>query len=215
MIVTGLRAVRRPPGYVAVEVDGARVAVLPAEQVQALGLERGRPLNEVGVREVERAGAVEAAHRAAVKLLAVRDRATHELLARLRRKGLPPDVVAEVVGRLESAGLLHDARFAESFARARAERGYGRGRILADLAARGVARLVAERAVDGLSALDEDARAERIERLARKRAARLAGLPSEIRLRRLVGFLARRGYGGGDTLRIARRVVEAENGGHG
>jgi regulatory protein len=206
MVITRLKPVSRPSGFVAVEVDGTRFALLPAERVAALRLETGRELDDADAAEVERVGAAEDAYRVAVRLLAARGRSVQEILTRLRQRGFRPDAVAEAVGRLETAGWLDDRQFAETFARARAERGFGRARIVADLAARGVERLVAERAADGATGSESDGR-EQIEALARKRAAQLRGLPETVRLRRLVGFLARRGFGGSETLAVARAVL--------
>jgi regulatory protein len=208
--VTRVKPVARPPGFVAIEVDGARLAVLPVEKARAFRLEVGSALDEALAREVERAGAAENSYRAAVRLLAVRDRSSQEILRRLRHKGLPPDAVAEAVGRLEVAGLLDDGRFAERFAHARAERGFGRTRILADLAARGVDRRVAERAVDRLEASGERDDAAEIDRLVRHRIGRMRGLPRPVVERRLVAFLVRRGFSGVEGLRAVRAVLRLD-----
>jgi regulatory protein len=126
------------------------------------------------------------------------------VVSRLRRRGLRPDAVTAAVGRLEEAGLLDDAKFAESYARARVERGYGRSRIRSDLAGLGVDRRVAERAVEAVVLED---RGPEIEALARKRAQVLRDLPEPVRLRRIVGFLARRGFGGAAALAAARAAL--------
>jgi regulatory protein len=208
--VTRIKPVARPPGFVAIEVDGARLAVLPVEKARALRLEVGCALDDTLLREVERAGAAERAYLAAVRLLAARGRASQEVLRRLRQKGFPPDAVAEAVGRLEVAGVLNDTRYAESFAAARAERGFGRTRILADLASRGVDRRVAERAVDRLEASGERDAAAEIDRLVRNRIGRMRGLPRPVVERRLVAFLVRRGFGGADGLRAVRAVLRED-----
>jgi regulatory protein len=206
MLITRLKPVSRPSGFVAIEVDGARFAVLPVERAAALRLEPGCEMSDALAREVESAGAAEDAYRAAVRLLAAHGRSVQEMVTRLRRRGLRPDAVAEAVGRLEGAGLMDDVGFAETFARIRTERGYGRVRILADLSARGVERRVAERAVDAATPPEADRRPA-IEALARKRAAQLTHVPAPVRLRRLVGFLGRRGFGGAEALAVAREVV--------
>jgi regulatory protein len=208
--VTRIRPVARPPGFVAIEVDGARLAVLPVEKARDLRLEVGSLLDEAQLREVERAGAAEDAYRAAVRLLAARGRSSHEIMRRLRQKGMPPDAVAEAVGRLEVAGVLDDVRFAEAFAAARAERGFGRTRILAELARRGVDRRVAERAVDRADAGPERDQSADLEELVRRRLTRLRGLPRPVIERRLVAFLVRRGFAGGDGLRAVRAVLEED-----
>lgn len=181
--------------------------MLPVEKARELGLEVDRVLDDALAGEVERAGAAEAAYRAAVRLLAVRDRSVQEIMSRLRRKGLRPDVIAEAVGRLEAAGVLHDGRFAERFARARLERGFGRTRILADLAARGVERRVAEDAVNRLEPAPDEQRAADVQSLVRARAERLGDVPIPTARRRLVGFLMRRGFGGSEAIEAVDTVL--------
>lgn len=204
MKITRLKALVRRPGFVAVEVDGARVAVLPVEEVRALGLGTGRILERSEhdrlLARAERAKAYDAA----VRLLAIRGRSTQEIIGRLRRKGMRPDAVESAVGRLETDGVLDDARFAREFAHQHHTRGYGPVWILAALSRRGVERHAAERAV---AALEADTNAEdRVVALARKRAARLRGLAPQTARRRLVGYLRRRGYSADQVLAALRQV---------
>jgi regulatory protein len=208
MRLTALRP-SRVPGHLIVEVDGARVALLPIERVRELGLVRGRELDEAASERLDGAAQAEDAYRAAVRLLAARPRSVQEVVRRLRQKKMPAQAVAEAVGRLEGRGLLDDPEFARAFARGRAERGYGPARILADLAARGVERRVAEVAVAELAAGDETDRPAELEVVARKRARQMAGLPPAVRKRRLVGYLSRRGFALGDVLRVVERVLSS------
>ena len=211
MRITRLKPSRRP-GYVAIEVDGARRGALPVEEIGALGLEAGveveGELEEGLVTALERVKAYDVA----VRLLAVRGRSVQEMISRLRRKGLRPDAVGHAVGRLETEGLLDDAVMAREYARLQAERGYGRARILAELSRRGVDRQTAERAVADVGEDDEGERRRRMLVLARKRCAQLRGLEREVAKRRLVGYLARRGYGGSEVWQVADQALgEAGN----
>jgi regulatory protein len=106
---------------------------------------------------------------------------------------------------------LNDGKFAEAFARSRVEGGYGRARILSDLAARGVDRRVAQPAVDAAAATDVD-RYRVIEALARRRLAQLAHVPPRARYRRLVGFLLRRGFDGGEVVAVVRDLPQGPGG---
>lgn len=92
-------------------------------------------------------------YEAAIRLLARREHSRLELARKLERKGHDPDDVTEALDTAEAEGLLSDERFAESYARARREKGYGPVRIRAELRERGVA---GERAAQGLEALEED-----------------------------------------------------------
>jgi regulatory protein len=208
MQITGLKPIVRRPGFVAVEVDGVRSAVLPVERVQALSLGVGQELGEAQAAALESAGEAEKAHEAALRLLAARPRSVRGMRQRLWRKGFAPDAVSEAVGRLEAAGLLDDAEFARSYARARAQRGYGPARILAELARSGVERRVAEDAVGEAGSHDDQTRLEQVRALAAKRSAQLLHLPVETRVRRVAAYLARRGYRGGDVLRAVRAAAE-------
>lgn len=206
MKVTGLKASRRP-GYVTVFVDGARFALLPVEEVRALGLVEDGVLDETQRARLESTAERARAHDAAVRLLASRGRSTREMIARLRQKGLGKEAVAYAVGRLETDGLLDDVAFAREYARQRAERGYGRTRILAELSARGIERHEAEQAV-AIGGIDEvDAAWERLMVLARKRAAQMGGLPRDVAKRRLAAFLGRRGFGAADVWKAVGEVL--------
>jgi regulatory protein len=114
-----------------------------------------------------------------------------------------------VVGRLEDQGLLDDAAFAEHFARVRMARGHGRGRLLTDLLARGVDRRVAERAIDGVLAAEGVDELEAARELARKRIGQLGGHPREVVFRRVVAYLARRGFRGREVRELVGGLVQA------
>jgi len=83
-------------------------------------------------------------------LLSRRPWTTRDLAARLRRRGAPAAVAAEVVADLTARGYLDDAAFAHHWAAARAARGYGPARLRAELRQRGVgAKLIDSGATAG------------------------------------------------------------------
>ena len=145
----------------------------------------------------------------ALGLLAVRWRSRVELEQRLRRAGFDPEEIQAALGDLEEAGLVDDARFAREVVADRAGRRLAGDRaVRAALLAKGVARDVADQAMDGAG--DE---AERALALARKRAPRLAAADPEAAHRRLYGLMLRRGFGptvARDACRIALREALPE-----
>jgi regulatory protein len=146
-------------------------------------------------------------HDRALRLLAVRPRSRREMESRLRSAGFDAVMVAEEVARLEEVGLLDDERFAQEFAeQALGRRLSGRRGVASSLAARGVSRPLIERALQDVEG-DEDARAVE---LARSRASRLRGLAPEVAYRRLVSFLARRGYEGAVARRAAASALRPD-----
>jgi SOS response regulatory protein OraA/RecX len=107
---------------------------------------------------------------------------------------------------LSESGLQSDERFAEAFAlQARVGRGLSSYALQGELRRRGVDKVLAAEAATE-SPEEEERRART---LAVRRAARLAGLPEDVRNRRLMSYLARRGY---PSELCARLVAEtAEN----
>ena len=75
---------------------------------------------------------------AAVRLLARREHSRRELAAKLARRRWPAGSVTEVLDELAAEGLQSDLRFAESYARQRAEKNYGPVHIRAELSERGI-----------------------------------------------------------------------------
>ena len=126
---------------------------------------------------------------AAVRLLARREHSAQELARKLKRKGWPEKLVGPGIGELAEAGLQSDERFAESFARSRAEKAYGPVRIKAELAERGVDRSLSSRAV---GALDVDWLAQAAKWYGRRYGEQPASDLKEKSRRRQA--LARRGF---------------------
>jgi len=205
MLLTGLAPDPRRPDYRLVEVDRGRFASLPAESLIGLGLVVGGEIGPRVLARLQELADLEGAHRAALRALARRAHARHDLRRRLLQKQHPPAAVDGALERLAAQGLLDDAAFARDYAGVKAARGRGPARLIKDLLAQGVERGVAEEAVRAALA-DEGVDADAAVRaVAEKRARQLAGLPAPVRKRRLVAFLARRGFQGP----LVRAIVEA------
>ena len=206
MILTGLAPDPRRPGYHLVDIDRGRFASLPGESLAGLGLAVGREIGPRVLTRLQELADLEAAHRAALRALGRRAHARLDLRRRLLQKQHPPAAVDGALDRLAAAGLLDDARFAREYAATRATRGGGRGaaRLVRDLVTQGVDRRVAEEAARA-ALTDEGVDSEAAARaVAAKRAKQLAGLPAPVRRRRLLAFLARRGFTGPEV----RQLVE-------
>jgi regulatory protein len=149
--------------------------------------------------------AYERAREAALRLLSHRERSRVELRSRLARKGFNAETIVRVLDQLNDAGLQSDERFAEMFAlEARRGRGLSAFSLQGELRRRGVDRgLAAEVATEAPEVEEERARA-----LAQRRAARLSGLPPDVRNRRLMAYLARRGYPSELCARLVAETVE-------
>jgi regulatory protein len=140
-----------------------------------------------------------------LRLLTARSHTRAELNRQLAKRGYPADVSARVLDRLAAVGLVDDTDFAEHWVQSRrANAGKSKRALAAELQTKGVDNDVISTVLGGLSAGAERERAERLVR-ARLRRETLSGDDARV-TRRLVGMLARRGYG----QNLACEVVLAE-----
>jgi regulatory protein len=153
----------------------------------------------------EAATARAAAEGVLLKKLRARPLSVREARAVLRAQELPGDVAESVIESLLRHGYLDDLRLAEQLAYVGASRKrQGRMAIAQTLSARGIERDVIDTVLDDS---DDDDAARALE-FARHKARSLRSLDREVALRRLVGQLARRGYGGGLAMSAARAAID-------
>jgi regulatory protein len=141
-------------------------------------------------------------------MLTVAPRTHAQLAAALRKRGIPDDVAEAVLGRFAEVRLIDDAAFAEAWVESRHHgRGLARRALAAELRQRGVAQPDIAAAVGTLSPQRE---AETARALAGRRLAATRGLPTDARIRRLTGLLARKGYSPGLAYRVVKEALEQE-----
>jgi len=125
-------------------------------------------------------------YQAALRFIEVRMRSRSEVERYLRRKDFEESLVRETVSRLQGSGWLDDLDFARRWVADRmAFKPRSRPQLAAELAAKGIDRETARRAISEL--LEDD------------QAEALAGLVSKKRRqyyddKRLMAYLARQGY---------------------
>lgn len=122
---------------------------------------------------------------------------------RLRRRGAPAPVAAEVLADLTARGYLDDAAFARHWVDTRSARGYGSARLRAELRARGVAGSL----VDAALAAQGDDELERARAVARRRLPALQRADRTRAAARLRDHLVRRGYSAAVVSRVVRESV--------
>ncbi len=120
------------------------------------------------------------------------------------RRGASTDVAAAVVADLADRGYVDDAAFARHWVTTRAARGYGAGRLRAELRARGVAAPLVAAALATLERDDELAQARA---LARRRLPALRRASPERAAARLTDQLLRRGFPGSIVTRVLRETT--------
>jgi regulatory protein len=143
-----------------------------------------------------------------LRLLTLAPRTRAQLADALRRRAIPGDIADTILARFTDAGLIDDAAFARAWVESRRySRGLAGRALTAELRQRGVDDKEIRDAVAGLGP-DADVATAR-ELVARKLAA-TKGQPSQVRVRRLTGMLARKGYSPGLAFRVIREAMEAE-----
>ena len=126
----------------------------------------------------------------------------------LAKRGIPDDVAEAVLDRFGEVGLVDDAAFARAWVTSRqAGRGLARRALKAELRAKGVDGEVAEEAV-GL--VDDQDEWDAARRLVQRRLPGLRRVDRVTAERRLVGMLARKGYGSGLAGWIVREALDED-----
>ena len=204
--ITALEPDPRRPDAVRVEIDGVRFGAVPRELAAQEGLTPGRPLDPALQERLGAAADIEAAFRTVLRALEVRSYARADLGRRLQRKGHPCAAVNAALTRAAGLGLLDDAGFAQTYVETRAARGRGPSRLTRDLLSMGVERSVIDGALAAQWPEGTDRSAVPLA-LAQKRAAQLGSLPRQTKRRRLVAYLARRGFTGREVSEMVDKVV--------
>jgi regulatory protein len=132
----------------------------------------------------------------------------HQLATILKKREIPDDVANAVLDRFTEAQLIDDAAFARAFVNSRiAVSGKSKSVIARELKQKGVSAQDAEQALSSIDAELEDQTAYNV---AKKRYQQLSTLEPEVRRRRLMGFLMRRGFSSQLTARILRDLEHSE-----
>lgn len=207
-VITALEPDPRRPGAVRISARDVTWTVAAAD-VAACGAGVGVVVDDQRREALERAADAEAAFRTAIRSIEQRNHARTDLGRKLVKKGHARPAVEVALERCAALGLLDDAAFARHFVETRAARGRGPARLRRDLYAMGVAGAHVDAALADLQG-DDDQTGEQALALATKRAGQLTGVPREARKRRLLAFLARRGYTGEAARSAVQRVLRAD-----
>jgi regulatory protein len=110
----------------------------------------------------------------------------------LIQREIPDEIAHPLLDRFEDAGLINDATFAEAVVSSRTNtKGLSKSAIQRELRQKGVDE---EIVLNSTAELDSEADFTRALGLASRRLRSMAALQPEVRKRRLVGYLQRKGY---------------------
>ena len=152
-----------------------------------------------------------AARQICLRLLTIEPRSRSQLAEALRRRHIPGPAAEAVLDRFTQAGLIDDPAFARAWVESRHHsRGLSRRALSAELHRRGVAD---EDVHDAIELVDDDREAATARRLIAGKVRSTRGQPPVARARKLMGVLARKGYGPALAYRVVREALEAERAG--
>jgi regulatory protein len=207
-VITALQPDARRPGAVRISARDVTWTIAAAD-VATCGARVGLPVDDLLREALERAADAEAAFRTALRAIEQRGHARSDLGRKLVKKGHARPAVEVALERCAGLGLLDDAAFARHFVETRSARGRGPARLRRDLYAMGVAGAHVDAALAHLQA-EGDQTGDQALALAARRAGQLGGVPREARRRRLIAFLARRGYTGEAARSAVQQVLRAD-----
>jgi len=185
--ITALKVQQKNRERASVYLDGRFAFGLPA--IVAARLAVGQTLTEVEIQALQDEGSTEAAYSRTLDYLGYRPRSRAEVAAYLQKRGMDEDQVEAIVQRLQRAGLLDDAAFAQYWVENR-ERFKPRGAraLRYELRRKGLADGEIETALESLDA------PESAYRSASRKAEQLRHLDRQTFSRKLIDYLARRGF---------------------
>lgn len=138
----------------------------------------------------------------ALRLLAISNRGSQEVLKRLLEKGYTEDIARDVVRDLEQNRILDDAKLSRETVRWAVQgKRIGRLRLRMELGRRGIKGEALENALDDYTMDEEHSLAVA---LGRERWEKLAGIEGRLRKKRVYDYLVRRGF----NFEISRDVLE-------
>ena len=198
-IVSALR--QTSPGRVTVTLCGGEEIKTTLNVITDLRLYSGRELDGEELKALHTTYASALARNRAMELLSRRPMSEKELVDKLIRKGEDQETAADCARWLREKGFLDDESYAAAVARHYAAKGYGPGRVRAELSRRGVDRELWD---DTIQAMPENT-----DRLDRFIAARLTDPEDRDQIRKVSAALCRRGYSW-EEIRSALRRFNAE-----
>ena len=183
-IVSAMR--QTSPGRVTVTLCGGEEIKTTLNVVTDLRLYSGRELDEEELKELYRASRSALARNRAMELLSRRPMSEKELVDKLIRKGEDEEAARDCARWLREEGFLNDESYAATVARHYAAKGYGPGRVRAELSRRGVDRELWDGTIEAMP--------ENRDRLDRFIASRLTYPEDREQIRKVSAALYRRGY---------------------
>jgi len=136
-------------------------------------------------------------------------RSRAELADALAKRQVPDETATRLLDRFTEVGLIDDEAFARAWVRSRMTgKGLARRALALELRRKGIDDELIREVLDGIEPDAEDAAARAV---VRRKLRSTRGLDPQVRMRRLAGALARKGYAPGTAMRVVREELAADD----
>ncbi|MEO7349990.1 MAG: regulatory protein RecX [Terrimesophilobacter sp.] len=198
-----------PPGAVPPSA-ASPCAAAPAQDAAVAG-ERAPSVPSQGPPSVPPDESTRRAENISMSALTRRGRSRWELGEVLRSRDVNSAVAEAELDRLEQVGLVDDAALAETIVRTQHERkGLGRSALVNEMRR----KHIDQDAIDAaLGQLGDEAEFQRAVQLAERRVNQMRGLDHATAVRRLSGYLQRKGYNGDTVRRVILETLPRQSSG--
>jgi regulatory protein len=195
--ITALEYQKRNRDRVSVFLEGRFAFGLPA--IVAADLRKGQVLSDAEIEVLQEEGTIESGYHKALGFLSYRPRSRAEVEAYLQKRGIPETQAEAIIERLERAGMVNDAEFAQFWVENR-ERFRPRGprALRYELRSKGISDEIIEQALASVDVSDGAYRS------ASKKARQSGQLDRQTFVRKIMEYLARRGF----DYEVAREAAE-------
>lgn len=195
--ITGIEA-QKDPNRVNIFLEGEFAFGL--SRTTAAWLQVGQRLDDQKIERLRRDDDLERAKTRALNFLSYRDRSEKEVRDNLKKADVSDDIIETVLDRLSELSLVNDRKFTKAWVENRNEfRPRGKRALTYELRQKGISTELIRECLDEY--VDED---EMAMKAGRKHLKKVQGLERPDFTKKLLGHLARKGFGYG----IARHVVD-------
>ncbi len=185
-------------------LDDGREFLVDKQTVEESVYTVGSEIDDTALDALLTASQTRRAREYALYLLSVRDYGERELCRKLREKGYT-EIAAETAARMSELGLVNDEVYARRIARdCRLRKLYARRRTVQEITVHGIAREVAQYAVEAVDETENLTDLQQALALLEKKRYTISATPAE--RQRATALLMRYGYDGG-TVREAWRTL--------
>ncbi|QOV20057.1 regulatory protein RecX [Blautia liquoris] len=186
--------------------EGQSDFVLYKSELSRYHIKEGMELSDATYEEIIEKVLKKRAKLRALHLLTAQDRTEHQLREKLKRDGHPDEVIDCAVDYVKSYHYIDDARYAKVYVRSMREKKSARW-IRLELERKGVSESYI---LEALKPYEGESEVSVIENLVQRRAGEPHPI-DEKEMRRLYGYLMRRGFNGSEVKKVLQGYREAES----